>query len=475
MNADQRAFTASSSHPWLRRYSLLTAAATLCLIGIGGLVTSRGVGMAVPDWPTTYGYNMFLFPFSKWVGGIFYEHSHRLVATFVGLLVVGLTRWLGGRPARLPLAIIGGLEILAGWRLLSLGPSWSGAGYFLSGIGGVVLLAAAVWVRNPPAYRPLPVLGWSAFVLVQLQGLLGGLRVVLFKDQLGIVHAALAQLFFVLLCVIALFTFVPPRMLTPSSLHHSTTPPLRIFPTIVLGTSLLIFLQLLIGATMRHQHAGLAIPDFPLAYGKLWPAMDPASVAHYNQQRLEVLDANAITAFQIALQMVHRILALVIFASVAYCAFLARHTQRPSRANALDKILPLPEGEGRGEGEATVQAAMHTKTETGSAHPSIHPFIHSSALLWLALILAQVLLGAATIWSNKAADIATAHVLIGTLSLAIGALLSIICFRGLLLSESSALPLTGRAIAADASGLRSATAMPHNAFGHQTSSVTGLK
>src|SRR6266404_3240165 len=139
----------SPINAWLHRYSMLTAVATLALIGLGGLVTSHGVGMAVPDWPTTYGYNMFFFPFSQWIGGIFYEHTHRLVASVVGLLVVGLMRWVGGRAARLPLAIIGLVEVLAGigfiklaangsiklaWiGLITFGPQWKGAGYFLSG------------------------------------------------------------------------------------------------------------------------------------------------------------------------------------------------------------------------------------------------------------------------------------------------------------------------------------------------------
>lgn len=65
-------------------FARFTALATLGLIGLGGLVTSHGAGMAVPDWPTTYGYNMFLFPVSQWVGGIFYEHTHRLWASVVG-------------------------------------------------------------------------------------------------------------------------------------------------------------------------------------------------------------------------------------------------------------------------------------------------------------------------------------------------------------------------------------------------------
>src|ERR1041384_6748811 len=85
---------------WLSRYAVFTAAATLVLICAGGLVTSRGVGMSVPDWPNTYGYNMFFFPISKWVGGIFYEHTHRLIASAVGLLTCILALWLWGKKSR---------------------------------------------------------------------------------------------------------------------------------------------------------------------------------------------------------------------------------------------------------------------------------------------------------------------------------------------------------------------------------------
>src|SRR5438132_13731563 len=97
----------SRNNPWLHRFAILMAAATLCLVCIGGLVTSHGVGMAVPDWPTTFGYNMFFFPISQWIGGIFYEHTHRLTASVVGLLVVACTGWLGGRQLRVALAAIG--------------------------------------------------------------------------------------------------------------------------------------------------------------------------------------------------------------------------------------------------------------------------------------------------------------------------------------------------------------------------------
>src|ERR1700758_1995058 len=119
-----------STSPWLHRFSVFTAVAILALVGAGGLVTSHGAGMAVPDWPTTYGYNMFFFPVSQWVGGIFYEHTHRLMASLVGLLVVGLTRWLGGAPSRLPLAIIVLVEVFSGLVVVQLWPARAGLGHF---------------------------------------------------------------------------------------------------------------------------------------------------------------------------------------------------------------------------------------------------------------------------------------------------------------------------------------------------------
>ncbi|HXC98873.1 MAG TPA: COX15/CtaA family protein [Verrucomicrobiae bacterium] len=385
------------NNSWLNRFAVLTAVVTFILIGIGGLVTSKGVGMAVPDWPTTYGYNMFLFPISQWVGGIFYEHTHRLVATIVGTLVVCLTRWLGGPQARKPLAIIGILEVLVGGVLPHLDPKLRGAGYFLSGIGCVVLLAAVVWVRNEPAGRTLRRLGWLAFFLVQLQGLLGGLRVILYWDAIGIFHAALAQAFLVLLCAIALFTTSWWQNL--SAKIAAQPDHLRLRP-ILLAITVLIFGQLIIGATMRHAHAGLAIPDFPLAYHKLWPPMDAASVASYNENRMQVNETNPITAFQIALQMVHRFMALLIACAVTFCAMRTRRL--------------------------------------GPRHP-----LARGSLFWLALILCQILLGAATIWSNKAADIATLHVLVGALSLVTSALLTVVAFR-VLIPARAAVPATAQ-------------------------------
>jgi cytochrome c oxidase assembly protein subunit 15 len=323
----------SVDNPWLTRVAWLTAFSTLVLVSIGGLVTSKGAGMSVPDWPTTYGYNMFFFPISKWVGGIFWEHLHRLVASGVGFLTV----------------------ILAVWH----------------------------WVKEPRA--GVRWLGVLADFAVVLQGVLGGLRVVLYKDQIGIFHAGLAQLFLVLVCALALVTSRWWRNLT-TAFPPVADPGLR--SLLLIGT-LFIFAQLVIGATMRHQHAGLAIPDFPLAYHKVWPPMDATSVAAYNQNRNDE-GANPITAFQIGLQMVHRIMAVLILGAVCFSAWATR--RRLGARNPLSRL----------------------------------------SLAWLGLIFVQVLLGAFTIWSNKAADVATAHMVVGALSLVTGAMLTIISFRVLM-------------------------------------------
>jgi len=262
-----------------------------------------------------------------------------------------------------------------------------------------------------------------------LQGVLGGLRVVWLKDQIGIFHAALAQLFFALTCLIALFTSRWGQERRAPALRDGDlaiesraelelcAPAQNVVACLLPVTTLLIFAQLILGATMRHQHAGLAIPDFPLAYGKVWPPMDPASVTQYNQQRHEITAVNPITAVQIGLQMAHRIMALLVSGAVAFCAWSAR--RRFEASHLLSKLT----------------------------------------LAWLGVILIQALLGAATIWSDKAADVATAHVMVGALSLALGLILSIVVSRSLVWAR--AVP------AAEAQAL--------SRFGLQPSAHTGLK
>ncbi|HEY1718871.1 MAG TPA: COX15/CtaA family protein [Verrucomicrobiae bacterium] len=315
----------------LHWFAVLAAVATFLLLGAGGLVTSHEAGMSVPDWPNSYGYNMFAFPVSKWTGGIFYEHTHRLWASVVGLMTTIL----------------------------------------------------AVWICLKDSRKWMKWLGLAAFLLVVLQGILGGLRVVLIDADLGVVHGIVGQTFFVLMCAIALFTSRFWIELASRQKNFSVPRGLRGH---ILFVTILIFLQLILGATMRGQHAGLAISDFPLAHGKIWPDTSADAIARYNANRIEVTNVNPITAFQIILQMVHRIVALVIFIGVAAAVGLS--VKRLGKKDSLTKL----------------------------------------AIFWLALIVLQIALGIATVLTNKAADVATAHVLVGALSLVTGALWCIIAF-----------------------------------------------
>src|SRR5678810_1168735 len=103
----------SPNHAWLDRFAWLTAGATFLLLGLGGLVTSHEAGMSVPDWPTTYGYNMFLFPLRLWQCNIFYEHTHRLLASLVGMLIMILAVWLWLREPKLWLRWLGASALVA--------------------------------------------------------------------------------------------------------------------------------------------------------------------------------------------------------------------------------------------------------------------------------------------------------------------------------------------------------------------------
>src|SRR5580700_793440 len=196
--------SSARSIAWLNRFAWLTCIATLFLICSGGMVTSKGVGLAVPDWPTTFGYNMFLFPVSKWVGGIFFEHTHRLIASTVGFMTI----------------------ILAGW--LRLGEDRQ-------------------WVRS---------LGYVALAAVILQGVLGGLRVTMLKDEIGIFHACVAQAFLALLVVIALVTTSFWRSLGEIDINSKEFALIR---KLAIAITLAIYVQLALGATMRHQHRDLSI------------------------------------------------------------------------------------------------------------------------------------------------------------------------------------------------------------------------
>jgi cytochrome c oxidase assembly protein subunit 15 len=318
------AVTDRRSNTRFNRFVWFTALATLLLICSGGMVTSKGVGLAVPDWPTTFGYNMFLFPVSKWIGGVLFEHTHRLIASTVGFLTIILAIWL--------------------WR-----------------------------IEERPAVKTLGLLALAAVIL---QGILGGLRVTMLKDQIGIFHACLAQAFLGLIVLVAITT-------TDFWRRNSTVLTGQVYQRfwrveqIAIAATIAIYVQLALGATMRHQHKDLAILDFPTANGAWIPDTSDAALAKINAWR-DARGLSDVDAFQIWLQMAHRFLAVLI--GIAVIAFCFRVFRDASHLTALRRL----------------------------------------SILWVALFFLQFILGASTIWSNKAADVATAHVAVGAIMLSFG-------------------------------------------------------
>jgi cytochrome c oxidase assembly protein subunit 15 len=294
----------------LHRYAKFVSASTILLIVAGGLVTSTGSGLSVPDWPTSYGWSMFTFPMRHMVGGIFYEHGHRLIASSVGFFTVILAAWI--------------------WRA-----------------------EPRRWVR---------MLGFAALGAVVLQGVLGGITVLFFlPTAVSTAHAGLAQIFFCLTVAIALVT--SPGWSTRPDGGWVDDRTLRLVAT---TTTALIYAQILVGATMRHANAGLAIPDFPWVFGGLVPPQWTPQIAIHYAHRVGAL-----------------IVATAIFATSAHVWF--HHNDR--------RELRRP------------------------------------ATLLAALVLMQITLGGLIIITGKDVAINTAHVVTGALVLATSLVLTLRSYR----------------------------------------------
>jgi cytochrome c oxidase assembly protein subunit 15 len=305
-------------NPWLHRFAKLVAASTFVLIFIGGLVTTTGSGLAVPDWPTTYGHFMFSFPLSKMVGGILYEHGHRMVATVVGMLTVILAIWL--------------------------------------------------WIKEPR--RWMKWLGIGALLAVITQGVLGGLTVLyLLPTPISVLHGCLAQTFFCMTICIAMFT--SREWLTENEkIADASKPSIQSLTILTTG---LVFAQLIIGAIMRHMGAGLAIPDFPLAFGKVIPPIETQAVA---------------------VHFLHRVGALIV--SIGIIA-------------------------------TVIQILRHHRHQ---------PKLTRAAIALVIALIVQITLAALTIWTKKAMIPTTAHVATGAFILATSLVLTLRAHRLFLSKES---------------------------------------
>ncbi|MBI3293918.1 MAG: COX15/CtaA family protein [Deltaproteobacteria bacterium] len=277
---------------------------TVVLLCAGALVTSTGSGLAVPDWPLSFGQ---FFP--RMEGGVLFEHGHRLVAGTVATLIT--------------------------------------------------LYAVFVHLSEDGLLKRLS--RW-AVAMVLAQALLGGMTV-LFKlpTAVSVAHACLAQLFFCVVCTIALVT---SRFWTEAVRDHSVLGRrLAVYSKVMAGA---FFVQLLLGAIMRHRGAGLAVPDFPLVFGGFWPP---------------------VVNFSILVHLAHRTWAFVVIGMVAVFA-MTIYRKLPSRLDLQAYVGAL-----------------------------------------LALLSFQVLLGAFTIWMRKPVVLTMLHLAIGASCLATAVTMAVYCNR----------------------------------------------
>lgn len=388
----------------------LLALGTFPLIWMGGLVTSHGAGMSVPDWPNSFGYNMFALPFDRWLGafagGVVYEHTHRLLGTLVGLLAItGVAFAFGSarnallrRIMRVASGVFVGMAlaqfIVAKYLMQAFGIPVEVEKYLMHGVSGcgslgIILLILSIAKHAFPD-RTVRRLALVMLLAVIVQGVMGGLRVTEVSLTLAKIHGIFGQAVFAFAGVLVVMTskwwmnVKADRSGSTSSGITSTDPqPLRrliVLSSIVL---VLVFNQLVLGILMRHDPlrqsgagAGLAIPDWPLHYGQLLPPTDADGLKQANWQRFEKYDlAPNVTLGRIWLHFSHRM--------GAYVTSLM--------------IFTL--------GIFTIRKLAQLR--------SLWPIV----LTLMILVLIQLSLGVLTVLLKKPADVATAHQATGALLL----------------------------------------------------------
>ncbi len=307
--------------PAVASFAIIGSAWVFVLVTLGAFTTTIGAGMAFADWPLSNG---SINPHG-WLTEIdkFAEHSHRLSGMMMGFIT-------------LPLAI------------------------------AIHRTEARAWLRQ---------LGWWALGIVIVQGLIGGTRVTLdalhvpgfemsFGQMLRIPHGILAQVY---VCV--LFAIAAGQSRTWIERHGgaSAAPSLRV-RRIGWWCVALLFVQLTVAATMRHNYAGMAIPTFPLS----------------------TLDGSLLPAtwdYRVALQFTHRVIAALLGVGIlAYGHVLWREK-------------------------------------------TLGPILRASSIVLVALIILQISLGAFVIWTSRSVTVTTSHVVVGALTLAVTFLVTLFVHR----------------------------------------------
>ena len=310
------------SNTWLRRLSKLTVISTLFLIFVGALVKSHEVGLSVPDWPTTYGKQMFSFPLSDMVGGIFYEHGHRMLATIIGFFT----------------------------------------------------LLQAIWISFSDLPFWLKRLGFIALATVILQGMFGGITVLFYlPPAVSMIHGVLAQTFFIITIIIA-YSLSNERYKREDMGYNKN---------IRKGSLLLIsfvYIQLILGALMRHTASGLAIPDFPTMGGLWFPTFSESMINNINVELFD-MDWELVSKNQVVIHFIHRLGALIVSAFIGYFFFKNKSVIKKNKTLNRTKwsiILIL-----------VIQVSLGVLTILSEKAPFIASFhvVNGAALLGLSILL----------------------------------------------------------------------------------------
>jgi heme a synthase len=394
----------SPGRRWLHLAAWALTCATFPLVWMGGLVTSHGAGMSVPDWPNSFGYNMFALPWEHWLGaysgGVFYEHSHRLLGTLAGLMAIGCAAsawgWARSDGVRRTLRVIAGLATLAVVvalivdRTAGLSESQSKSlGHGVSGLGSLAALLATLSIgRYREARASLRWLALGCLLAVIVQGLMGGFRVRETSLTLAFLHGIFGQMVFGLAALLVVMSS-KWWMNARADRDASALPVVRWVSLLIVA---LVVNQLVLGAAMRHdvapgvaRAAGLAIPDWPAHYGRLIPPTGAAELARVNDDRAFTLQLPRVTMGQVWLHFAHRIGAyLTLIVVITTAVFVLRRGVRGVRWAIVAQAL---------------------------------------------LVLAQATLGVLTVVYRKPADIASAHQATGALLLAASAVVAARAWR----------------------------------------------
>lgn len=346
----RQATVSTGYRPWLHRFAMFFVAATFVLLISGGNVTSREAGLAVPDGWTVFGHNLFTFPFEKWVGNVLHEHSHRLMGSLVGMLAIAIMIWI---------------------------------------------------MRTQPSRYWLRALAVGTLSLIVFQGIMGGLRVEQISTTWAILHGIHAQIILAVTVLLAAATsrYWMQRSGAAPALPAAEGRRSRMACHILL---VVLLIQLSLGAAMRHNMAGLAIPDFPTSYGGLVPPMEQQAITESFNQIVPDYDLHPVqpyTPAQVGLHFAHRVWAVgVVIAVLAMVTILARGFS----------------------GESLIRRPL---------------------IVLVALMVVQIALGVSVIWMRKPPDVATAHQATGAVILALTALLT---YRVHLLTQQPAKVADGR-------------------------------